>query len=154
MVFGFRPMNASRAMTLATGNGQRGADWLLPQIVRDVAEVIGRRQAFILAGAVCPPASPEGLGRVRGRSGCIYIPRRLKVGRHERLTEIVGANDAAKLVRAFGGEILHFPSGEAYARHLRDRAIRRMVMDRWPVSAVAWMFDVCERTVQNLMRGV
>lgn len=141
-------------MTLAGGSGQRGADWLLPQIVRDVAEVIGRRQAFVLAGAVCPPATPGRRGAIRGRSGCIYIPCKLKDGRHERLTEILGVHDAAKMVTAFGGEILHFPSGEAYTRNLRDRAIRRMAQERWPVPVVAWMFDVCERTVQNLLRGV
>lgn len=125
------------------------ADFLLPQTVRDVAEVIGRRQAFILAGAVCPPATAERRSD-RGRSGCIYVPIALTTGRNERLVEILGHDDAKRIVDAFGGMILHFPCCEAFARYYRDRAIQRMAADGWNRKAVAWMFGVSERTVRNV----
>lgn len=130
----------------------RSPDWLLPAIVRDVAAVIGRRQAFALSGAVCPRKKPDRRDTTRGRSGCIYIPRTLRDGRSERLIEILGREDAQRMVGAFGGEILYFPSCTRYMQWHRDAALRRMVADGEPDWVVAWMFDVCERTVRNIGR--
>ncbi len=125
--------------------------WLLPQVVRDVAEVIGRRQALRLAGAVCPPASPGRRKTDSGRAGSVYIPLKLRPGANHRLIEILGEDDAQRMVEAFPGMILNFPSCTRLARAHRDRAIRKMAAEGWSVSSVAWAFDVCALTVKNVV---
>ena len=126
-------------------------DWLLPAIMRDVAAVIGRRQAFALSGAVCPRKTPDRRGVTRGRAGCVYVPRTLRDGRSERLIEILGRDDAQRMVDAFGGEILHFPPCYRFMQWHRDAAIRRMAAEGSPLWVVAWMFDMTERNVRNVV---
>lgn len=126
----------------------------LPATVREVAEVLGRRRALELAGMVCPPADPEQRGdSTRGRQGCLYVPKSLASQRGpSRLVDLLGADDADRLIRAFGGEILWFgPCNGIVLRHRNNAIWRRLAEGARPV-VVAAEFGVCERLVRNILR--
>lgn len=59
---------------------------------------------------------------------------------------VLGADDAAKLCRAFGGETLKPANCNEIYRY-RDAQITRMVGEGYPVSYVADLFGVSGQTV-------
>lgn len=119
-----------------------------PVQVAEVAEAIGLREALFLVGRLCPPKRERGAS-VRGRQGCLYVPKRVT----PRLLERVGCPDIARaLVAAFPGETRWFPPCQGLVNRHRDAAIRRMVAGGARHRDVAWMFDICTRMVGAICR--
>jgi hypothetical protein len=132
-----------------------GNNYDLPNTVREVAEVLGRRRALELVGMLVPATDVDSpsIGK-RGISACLYVPKTLD-GVHgtSKLVELLGREDAQKLVDEFAGIALFLRPCNGLVRRGRDAAIRQMVAEGWSTHAVALAFDVCQRTVRNLTRG-
>lgn len=121
----------------------------LPGSVREIAEVIGRQATLRLLGQL-PTARAGRPGKESSRV-ILYVPK--KVGPDHRLVQILGAERAMALVRAFGGEVMQ-PANcrRIYARH-RDEAILRMLRDGARMEMVLSIMRVSRRHVTNLVRA-
>lgn len=113
-----------------------------------MADVIGREKALYLAGqSLCWDFAP---GRRQGMSGYVYIPKRLGVcGR--RLVELVGAEDAARLVSEIGGVIIYLSACKAVTQRWRAREAARMAREGMQQVEIAAVLGVSDRTVRNLL---
>jgi hypothetical protein len=120
----------------------------LPARTQLIADVIGRDRALYLVThwkktATSNPKQPEWI--------CIYIPHNLKPD-HE-LVRVMGWSDAAKLVKAFRGEILSLSTCEEVFRDWRNQAIRRLAREqKMKTAELAEWFDIGERQVRNVLR--
>lgn len=121
----------------------------MPGSVREIAQVIGRQAALRLIGAL--PACVAGKDGKRSSRVMLYVPKRLTPD--HRLVQILGADKAMALVRAFGGEVMQ-PANcrRIYARY-RDEAILKMVRDGARVSMIQSIMRVSKRHVANLVRA-
>jgi hypothetical protein len=75
----------------------------LPASVQEIADVIGREQALHLV-ANLPRRSDNRPGKACKRP-MLYVPQRITMD--HKLVAILGFEDAAKMVNAFGGENLY-----------------------------------------------
>lgn len=119
----------------------------LPGSVQEIADVIGRERALFLIGQLPRCFPPSGGGR---EQVILYVPKRLKPD--HQLVQILGWHDASKLVAAFGGEILKPANCAHIHRAHRDANMVRLHAEGVPVQTLAEWFQVCERTVKNVLR--
>lgn len=113
----------------------------LPESVREIADVIGDERALYLIGKLPKAMAKNGWNQVS-----LYVPKRLDFG--HQLVRILGWTDANKLVRAFGGEILHPASCAHVYREFRDENMVRLVSEGVPCRMVAEWFGVNVRLVR------
>jgi hypothetical protein len=118
----------------------------LPASVEEIAEVIGRERALYLIGKLprCRPPSGEGRTQV-----ILYVPKTITPD--HRLVQILGQEDAERLVEAFGGEILKPGTCRQIYRVYRDQGIVRAVNDGVPTAMVAAWFGLSSRHVLNVL---
>lgn len=119
----------------------------LSETAEAIAEVIGRERTLYLIGKLprCYPPS-----RGRAEVTLLYVPKRLRP--KSWLVEILGWNDAEKLVRVFGGELLKPGNCHALYRAHRDAGIIRAAQDGVPHAMISEWFEVSARHVQNVLR--
>lgn len=121
----------------------------LPGSVREIAEVVGRRNALLLVGRL--PACQAGQEGKQSSRVMLYVPKKLKEG--HRLVRILGWEMASKLVAAFGGEVMQPANCRViFARH-RDKAIMHMLEEGARPGMVASIMGVSRRHVHNLQRA-
>lgn len=125
-----------------------GGNYDLPESVRAIAAVIGRRRALELVGAICVPRQK---GKGRERRACLYVPHVERV-KGSRLEEIAGHDDAVKLAEAFGGEILWLAPAHGVYLRFRNAAIRRMLAQGVRLMDVAFLFAMTDRQIRNIGR--
>lgn len=126
---------------------------MLPNSVQEIADVIGREQALLLIGAL--PRSYSRDKRYPGAknsTAVMYVPTLARLGLDHNLVRILGWVDAAKLSKAFGGEIMYPASCAFLARKLLNDAVLAMARTGLKSTVVAAQFGVSERHVRNLMR--
>lgn len=122
----------------------------LPDSVQEIADVIGRDRALYLVGKLPRCYMPDRKGGHNARL-ILYVPKRM--GFDHELVKILGWQDAERLRRVFGGEILHpAPCAEIY-RRWRDDSIRRMVREGIKPAALAEWFGMTPRNLANIVRG-
>ena len=119
----------------------------LPNSVREIAEVIGRRAALHLIGQL--PACYRDADK-KSAKVMMYVPKRL--GPDHRLVEILGFPTAMKLVKAFGGEILHPANCRSIYARMRDELVIRMMDMGARPALLAELFGMTERNVNNIFR--
>jgi hypothetical protein len=117
----------------------------LPRSVQDIADVIGRERALFLIGMLPRFLRSDARG---GEQVILYVPRNLKPD--HQLVRLLGWQDAAALVRAFGGELLKPGNCRHLYRGFRDQGITSMLQAGLPVALVAEWFGVSERHVKNV----
>lgn len=126
----------------------RSNNFDLPEGVRALADVIGRERALFLAGHFLRWDYEP--GRRQGISGYVYIPKRLGVcGR--RLVELVGAEDAARLVRELGGAIIYLSACKAVTQRWKAREAARMAREGVEQVEIGAVLGVTSRTVRTLL---
>lgn len=117
-------------------------------VVQEIAEVIGRQRALHLVGQL-PRCYCKSNGSERREYVVLYVPKQINT--QHNLVRILGWNDAAKLVRAFGGEILYPGNCNDIYRKFRDSSIIRLHAEGMPKSDVVSLMGVSERHVRNLI---
>lgn len=125
----------------------------LPASVQEIADVIGRDKALYLIGQLPRVYTPDTRYTASQKTTVIlYVPKRLTV--HDRLVTLIGWNDANKLVRLFGGMLIHPATCADIYRPFRDQNIARLRGEGVPAKMIAEWFDITERTVRNIMAEI
>jgi len=124
----------------------------LPINVQEIADVIGRERALYLVGQLprCVMRDKRFPGTFKSEV-LLYVPKRLPVD-HE-LVHILGLEDAQKLARHFGGEILKPGTCAEVYRRFRDASIRDLHRQGLNRGVLAEWFDMSERQVRNVLNG-
>lgn len=115
----------------------------LPPSAQEIADVIGRDRALFLIGNL-PAAGGRSWRRV------LYVPKRMPPD--HPLVQLMGAEDAERLRRHFGGAILQPANCGYIARAWRDREVRRMAADGLPVPSIAASVGLSEYRVREILR--
>lgn len=119
----------------------------LPNSVREIAEVLGREKTLYMIGKLPRAKSkdhPSGMP-------ILYVPKSLKLD-HE-LVKLLGWEDANKLVKAFGGEILQPAPCTSIIKAFRHKVIRDMAKRGMKQKLIAVQADVSTSMVAKILRG-
>ncbi|WP_441228000.1 hypothetical protein AB7813_08315 [Tardiphaga sp. 20_F10_N6_6] len=120
----------------------------LPKSVQEIAEVIGRDRALFLVGKL-PRFETS-----RGEQVLLYVPHERRMKPDHQLVRILGWNDAVKMCRAFGGEILKPGNCQGIYQQFRKAEIRRRVAAGESVKTLAEIFAVTDRHVRALAKEI
>lgn len=123
----------------------------LPASAQEIADVIGRDRALYLIGKL-PKTYPPSTRSSNGATERVimYVPKTLKPD--HSLVNILGWDDATKLVRFFGGEILCPANCKEIYRRFRDRSIAEMLNDGQLPEFIAELMSVSKKTVANIAK--
>lgn len=102
-------IKVKRGTAWATANSVKAVR--IPRSVQDIADVIGLSKTLHLIDNL--PTYISGIEGKKGKKAILYVPNKLPVT--HKLVEILGYNDALRMVKAFGGEIL-YPANCKYLR--------------------------------------
>src|SRR5436190_21808374 len=127
----------------------------LPQVYRDVAAVVGLARAIDIGVSVWANRSPPSQRRKRGAAGrsgygSLYVPKRIQPDRVPTIVKLVGIEDSTKLIAAFPGEQLMFPSAISASISMRNRAIADQVREGANVKCVAACFGLTSRQIRRI----
>jgi hypothetical protein len=114
----------------------------LPESVQEIAEVIGRDKALEFIGKL--PVSGSRSWRV-----CVYIPKRISLD--HKLVELLGWQDACKMVYAFSGMILQPSNCRFIHRKHRDREIMRMLNEGMEINEIADRVELSTYRVREII---
>lgn len=123
----------------------------LPRSAQEIADVIGRERALYLIGQL--PRCVAGAPGKQSSRVMLYVPSVQRLPADHMLVRILGWNDAVKLCRAFGGEILQPANCIEIYRRYRDAQIARMKSAGDSTRYVASVFCVTEETVRFVARA-
>lgn len=129
----------------------------LPRAAQEIADIIGRDRALFLIGQLprCYVHDKRWQSRPGSKGSCrviLYVPKRLKPD--HRLVQILGWNDAVRLVEAFGGEIIcPPPMTETLYRPFRDAGIVHMICSGVPECIVAEWFEITTARVRQVLEA-
>ncbi|AWM87362.1 hypothetical protein [Microvirga sp. 17 mud 1-3] len=84
----------------------------------------------------------------------LYVPALRRLTPDHALVDILGWNDAERLCRHFGGEILQPANCAEIYRPFRDKAISKIVAGGIPPKLVAEWFGVTDRHVRTVRREI
>lgn len=122
----------------------------LPASVQEIADVIGSERALYLIGQLPRCFQTRKNSKSTSWHVILYVP---KVARLDHpLVQLLGWQDANRLVQAFGGEIQNPASCADVYRKFRDDSIIRMAGEGMKAAAIAELMDVSDRHVRNLLR--
>ena len=127
-----------------------GGDMRLPRSVQEIADVIGRERALYLIGQL--PRCVAGAPGKQSSRVILYVPTPQRLSLSHNLVRILGYNDAVKLCRAFGGEILQPANCDEIYRRYRDGQILRMSGDGMTTAQIVAIFGVSSETVRSVRR--
>lgn len=124
----------------------------LPKSAQEIADVIGRERALYLIGKL-PRCTPPSTRSSKGgeQRVMLYVPTLARLKPDHQLVRIIGWDDAVKMCRHFGGEILQPGNCAEIYRKFRDASIIRLVGDGVPVKTVAEWMNVTDRHVRGLL---
>ncbi|CAG2144488.1 hypothetical protein LMG31506_03017 [Cupriavidus yeoncheonensis] len=124
----------------------------LPASVQEIADVIGRERALYLIGQL-PRCYVDRKGH-KGWRVILYVPTLPRLSPDHQLSQILGWNDAEKLARHFGGEILQPANCREIYRAYRDKVIIEKMCAGAKASDVAAMMEMTVRQIQNIAREI
>ena len=125
----------------------------LPDSVQEVADVIGRERALFLVGQL--PRMQYRDTRFTGtfrQKLQVYVPKHLSAD--HPLIRLLGWDDAQRMVRAFGGEILKLATCNEIYRRFRDASILRMRREGMSTKEIAEVVGVTMRHVRNVLAEI
>lgn len=120
----------------------------LPNSVQEIADVIGRERALYLIGQL--PRCVAGAPGKQSSRVILYVPKLRTLPTDHYLVRILGWNDAVKMARAFGGELLQPPNCSEIYRAYRDRMVREMRMQGMTHQYIAAVMAISDRQVRNI----
>jgi len=127
----------------------------LPRSVQEIADVIGRERALYLVGQLptCEVIDSRTGGR-GGRRAILYVPHARRLKPDHMLVRVLGWNDAERLCRHFGGEILQPASCAEIYRRFRDAELVRMVREGMSVPQAARVIGISDRQARNIAKEI
>lgn len=106
----------------------------LPPSVAEIANIIGREKALVLAGAC---------------KGALYVPKRLKDG--HKLIGLIGEKSARELCKEWGGILLYIATCAKLRADWRNNAIRKWSAQGVCQEALAELAGLTVRHVANIL---
>lgn len=106
----------------------------LPRTVAELANVIGRDKALLLAGTC---------------RGSIYVPKKLR--EDHRLVQLLGDASAKALVKEFGGILLYVAKCAKLRADWRNQAVRKWAAQGVPHEALADLAGLTTRHIANIL---
>lgn len=122
----------------------------LPRSVQEIADVIGSERALYLVGQLPRCHQTRKNSKQTSWHVILYVPKTLKPD--HALVKLLGWHDAAKLVTAFGGEILQPASCAEIYRRFRDQAIARMLEEGDSTAYLAELFGMSAEMIRRVRR--
>lgn len=107
----------------------------LPASVREMAKIIGRDKALLIAGSC--------------QNGRLYVPRNLHAD--HRLARLIGLPWARKLSDCWGGEIIYLAKCHELKCRYRNEAIRRWSSEGKTRRELADLAGLTERQIDNIL---
>ena len=107
----------------------------LPPSVAEIADVIGRQKALVLAGAC---------------GGVLYVPQRLT--QDHKIAKLVGMEAGNRLVASFGGCVVYIATCAKLRASWRNDAIKRWHEDGVPKRALSELTGLTERQINNVLK--
>ena len=126
----------------------------LPKSVQEIADVIGRERALYLVGQL--PRCEVRDRRYPGATAShvmLYVPTPGRMGFDHQLVRILGWQDAMKLCKHFGGEILQPASCIEIYRRYRDEQIVRMAEQGMKTDHIAAIVGITVQHVRMVVRA-
>lgn len=122
----------------------------LARSVQEIADVIGRERALYLIGQL--PRCYAGVEGKKSSRVMLYVPTVARLTLTHELVRILGYNDAVKMCKHFGGEILQPANCAEIYRQYRDRMIAMMLADGMTTAQVAAIMLMNVQYVRELAR--
>jgi hypothetical protein len=124
----------------------------LSGVVQEIADVIGRERALYLIGKLPRCYSgPDGKASWRV---ILYVPTIQRLTAKHQLVEILGMQDAQKLCRHFGGEILQPGNCYEIYKRFRDASIARLAAQGLQQQTLEVIFDMSTRHIRTIRNSV
>jgi hypothetical protein len=123
----------------------------LPKSVQEIADVIGRERALYLVGQL--PRCIAGAPGKQSSRVMLYVPTVQRLTLQHELVRILGFNDAEKLCKHFGGEILQPANCADIYKNYRDRMIDNFLCVGMTAGQVAAIMGVSRETVNAFRRS-
>lgn len=122
----------------------------LARSVQEIADVIGRERALYLIGQL--PRCYAGVEGKKSSRVMLYVPTVARLTLTHELVRILGYNDAVKMCKHFGGEILQPANcAEIYKRY-RDNMVRQFISEGMTAAQVAAIMLMNVQYVRQLVR--
>ncbi|KXZ66779.1 hypothetical protein AVENLUH5627_02473 [Acinetobacter venetianus] len=114
--------------------------------LRSVAEVIGRQKALYLVSQ-----SPKYKAEKRTGVGqlFLYVPQAARLKMDHNLVTMLGYDDAHKLCKVFGGELLVLSQCKHILIKSRNAGIKAMIEQGFKIDEVASFFNLSTRTIRT-----
>jgi hypothetical protein len=127
----------------------------LPRSVQEIANVIGHERALYLIGQLprCVRRDTRYPNATQSEV-VLYVPSIARLTMHHPLVAIIGWNDATKLAKHFGGEILRPANCREIYRNYRDRMIDNFLREGMNVAQVAALVGVSDRHVRGIQAEI
>ncbi len=122
----------------------------LPKSVQEIADVIGRERALYLIGQL--PRCIAGAPGKQSSRVMLYVPTLSRLTLSHDLVRILGYNDAVRLCRHFGGEILQPANCAEIYKNYRDKTIDSMLSSGMTAVHVAAIMCMNVQYVRELAR--
>lgn len=120
----------------------------LPPILEEISSVIGRDKTITLVGKLPRSAQIKRDGRTRQRI-YLYIPKTLTP--EHKLIELLGYEDALKMVDAFAGEIICVPSLKNMHTHFLHHSIRAQYGAGVNIEILVIIFNMTRKNIQRIL---
>ena len=124
----------------------------LPKSVQEIADVIGRERALYLIGQL--PRCIAGAPGKQSSRVILYVPTLSRMSLAHELVRILGYNDAVKMCRHFGGEILQPANCSEIYKNYRDKTIDSMLSNGMTAAQIAAIMCLNVQYVRELARGM
>lgn len=108
----------------------------LPESVQEIADVIGRDKALILAGMA---------------NGCMYVPQPRRMTTEHWIAQTIGHEAAVELSTEFPGFILKLATCRFVYTHWRNQRIWELHQNGVSNGDIAELFSITERHIRNII---
>lgn len=125
----------------------------LSKSIADLASVVGRSKALILAGHCCSIRN-----NVRQKRGdnygndCLYIPTERNLSEDHLLAKLIGIYSARKLSRFNGGILLHISGCRSIYINYRNEQIALMSDQGTDRKVIARLLGLTDRHVYSIIK--
>ena len=124
------------------------SDYQFQGELKDIAEVIGRSQTFILLGRLPIHKSSNST-----KSLSLYVPRVINSGRWSSLmVEAIGLEKTKQLVEHFGGRNFVFSTLTQISKSFRNKSVVAQHAEGFSVQELAIRFELSERGIKNILK--
>ena len=125
----------------------------LPKSISDIASIVGRRKALLIAGYYSSTRCQNNRDTRGDNTGgdCVYIPS--KMTKDHKLSQLIGFNSAKELSKHTGGILLNISGCRRIYLDFRNSTIAEMKRQGLKICEIAELMDLTNRHVHNIIQA-